>query len=871
MGQNKRRYLRNAAVALVLLVVAAWVLPAFFNAGRYRPLLKAGLERALHRKVAFGDVSVHFFPRLGFTVNNVVVAEDPAFGLEPFIRVDRLDCDLRWRSLWSGHPSFGTLRLSGPSINIVRNTAGMWNVENLLLQNGTPGQSAQYGPSRPPSNLSIEIEDARLNFKVGEDKKPFAIVNARAHLDFEYKSRRVDFRIAGEPVRTDLEFPTPGRVELEGNWSPERPLGKSLNATLRMQGTLLYDWVPLLTGHNPEVYGVVDSTIHLAGSLRNVDFSGESRLSQLHRWEQLPASNDMPCDVRFSGRFDRNKGNLTISGADVAFAGSQVHLAGSIENVISRPNFDLGVVFEQARLQDLLRLGKRVLGSEVAWELTGRLNGMVSMQGPWSGRQYLGFLDARDVHLVTPSGAFPVSEVAIQLTRSGARLSPARILLAPGVEVVAEGSLEHISPAVHGRPAKFRPTYVLTLSSPAISLERLLHFARAVGLLGDRSLQAEGIGSFTVHFVGGAWPWTRPSVTAQASIRSSRLVVPGLNAPLNVPRARVQVYGKQVIVNPVLAVMGTSVFSGWAMHQRGSKAPWDFSLRADKLSIEQASQWFSGTGDQKSSSFFSRISGIISSITGRRPSFGFASHLDARGRFSTPLLTYRALELHQFHSSVTIHNQKISIAKVSFTAGGGRGDGNAVVDLSKTPLQIAFAAGVRGASIQTLDPYLPAPLSSVRGYFSAAGSFTLRGTDSEELLRTLRGKATVQLESVNLGGFNPVRTLARRLGLDLLEAGPRPLIVPAATAHLVFQDQHATLESFPVEISGARFGLRGTYNFNGTTSLLVRADLRGVRQAWAAVQSSAAGPASRMADLRFAGTLRNLEMVPSAQVSQTQP
>jgi len=186
-------------------------------------------------------------------------------------------------------------------------------------------------------------------------------------------------------------------------------------------------------------------------------------------------------------------------------------------------------------------------------------------------------------------------------------------------------------------------------------------------------------------------------------------------------------------------------------------------------------------------------------------------------------------------------------------------------------LQISCEAGVSGASIQTLDPYLPSSLSGVRGYFSAAGSFTSRGADSEELLRTLQGKATVQLESVNLGSFNPIRTLARHLGLDLMEAGPQPLYIPAATAHLVFRDQRAILESFPVEISGARFGLQGTYNFNGTASLLVRADLRGVRRTWVSAQSSGAGPVSRMADFHLAGPLRNLEMVPSAQVSQTQP
>src|SRR5512146_2766793 len=122
MSQTSRRYFKNAAVVLALLITAAWVAPYFLNVGRYRPLLKAGLERSLRRKVSLGHIALHFFPHLGFTVENVVVDEDPAFGLEPFVRVGQIDCDLQWRSLWSSHLYFGTLRLSNPSINLVRNS-----------------------------------------------------------------------------------------------------------------------------------------------------------------------------------------------------------------------------------------------------------------------------------------------------------------------------------------------------------------------------------------------------------------------------------------------------------------------------------------------------------------------------------------------------------------------------------------------------------------------------------------------------------------------------------------------------------------------------------------------------------------------------
>ena len=872
MSQTSRRYLKNAAVALALLLAAAWVAPYFLNAGRYRPALKAGLERSLHRKVSLGHMAFHFFPHLGFTVDNVVVDEDPAFGLEPFIRVGQIDCDLQWRSIWSSNLRLGTLRLRDPSINLVRNSAGKWNIENLLLQSRIKARSPGPGPSSPaPANLSVEVEGARLNFKIGENKKPFAIVNTRAHLNFEYDSNHIDFRMAGEPVRTDLEFPTPGLVELDGRWSPARSPGQTLDATLRMQGALLYDWIPLLTGRNPEVYGVMGSTIHLAGTLRQIEYSGDAQLRQLHRWEQLPSSNDLPCDLRFHGQFDRDKEDLRIKGMDLAFADSQVHVEGSIAQVASQPDLDLVVAFERSRLRDLQRLSERVLGSRVAWGVSGRLNGMIAVQGPWREKRYAGFLNAHEVRLDTSSGAYPVSDVAIRITRTGARLAPASVGLAPGVEVVAEGALRHISPARSNRRATIHPTYELTFSSRAVNLARLVHFGRAFGILAKSPLEAAGIGSFTLHLAGGAWPWSRPSVTAQASIRSARLVVPGLTEPLNIPRARIQVYGNQVIVNPILAVMGTSVFSGWVMHERDSHAPWNFSLKADKLSMEQAGQWFEDIRDQDTTSLLDRIVGIGSLLSGHKPSFRLPARLDARGQFSTPLLTYRKLSLHDFRANVTARERKVRLAKVQFTAGGGHGEANVLVDLTKTPVRLSGQADISGAGIGGLSPYLPAALAGAHGYYSAEGAFEANGLTHTDLARTLRGEMTVRLEGISLGEFNPVRTLARRFGMDLLEAGPRAPFIPGATAHLRIQDRNVALEDFPVDIAGAKFQLKGRYSFDGAVRLQVRADLSAIHQPWTPVHQGAIGPFARMADMDFAGTLRDLEAVPASQISQTQP
>jgi hypothetical protein len=872
MNQTRRRFLKYAVVTLALLMAAAWVLPYFLNAGRYRPLLKAGLERSLHRNVTLGHISLHFFPRLGFTIDNVVVDEDPAFGAEPFVGVGRLDCDLQWRSLWTARLYFGTLKLTNPSINLVRNSDGRWNIENLLLESGIKAQASGNAPAGPaPAHLAVEIEGARLNFKIGENKKPFAVVDTRAHLDFDYGSDRVVFRMAGDPVRTDIELPSPGLVELDGNWSPARTSGNTLDATLRMQGALLYDWIPLLTGRNPEVYGVMNSTIHLSGTLRQIKYSGESQLSQLHRWEQLPSSSDLPCNLRFWGQFDRDQENLKISGVDLAFADSQVHLEGSIAEITSNPEFDLVVAFERSQLQDLLRLGGRVLGKMPAWKLTGRLNGMTSIQGPWSGKRYGGFLNAHDVRLETASGSFPVSDVAVRIDHSAVRLLPARVLLAPGVEVVADGFLRHISPETGRRRLPVHPSYVLTISSHAVNLSSLVRFGRALGILRASPLEAEGVGAFTLHIAGGAWPWSTPSVTAQVGISSARLVVPGLREPLNIPRARVQVYDRQVMINPVVAVMGTSVFSGWVARQRGSQVPWDFSLKADKLSIEQASQWVTGTGDQSSPSFLDRLAGLSSLFGGRRPTFHLASHLDARGHFSTSLLTYRQLALHGFKANVGIHDRRITLANVVFEAGGGRGDGAAVIDLARAPVRFTGNAGIKRASIQSMVPYLPEVLQKAQGHFSASGTFQASGSTHAEIVRTWRGKATVELENIGVGAFDPLRILASHMGMNVVDMDSQSLFIPKATAHLLVQDRRVTLEKLPLEVDGAEFLLQGDYGFDGIASLRVQADLRGLRRSWASAHLGSMGSVPRVADLHFAGSLRGLEMVPTAQISQTQP
>ncbi len=860
---------RRIVLALALFLVAGWWLPSFFSAERFRRRLEAGLERALHRPVSFGATSFRLLPRPGFSIENAVVREDPAFGSEPLARVDRIECDLRWRSLWRSRLDFSSLRLKHASFNFARNAQGEWSVENMIRQSGVT--STPSGPvtnvAPPAGELVIEADDAHINFIVGANKKPFAITGLRARLEFDPARRLLRYRLAGNPIRTDLSLPSPGVLELEGDWSPAKDLDGPLHATLRTSRTLFYDWVPVATGRNPGIYGMLDAEIHLGGSAHLILADGQCHLSQLHRWEQIPPSNPADVTLYFRGGFDRRRGRALLESVDASFADSRLHLTGSVNKITEAPELDLVVALERSRLEDLLALSRCFGVKAGAFGVSGRVDGLLAVQGPWARRRYGGFLSARDVRLSTIPGTFPISEVAVRIDKSGARLAPARITLAPHVELVVEGSLERQGPQRPMPRGSTSPSYDLVLSAKAIPLRDLVRFARAIGLRAAQNLDAQGVGTATFHLAGSAWPLTRPLLTGHAELRAVRLLVPGLTEPLNLPGAHLEVKGDEVIADRIVAVIGTSVFSGRLQHRGDRKQPWEFNLQANTLSLEQGAMWFDVLGLRRPAPLLERLPGLSSLAARRAAASNLFGTLNVAGRFSAGAVTYRTLTLRDFQASIEISGRAIRVAKATFKAGGGRGHGRAQVNLTNAPALVTVDVALADASLQSLAPRLPPVLRRLRGTYSGAGHFETRGLSREEMSSGLRGQAAVHLRNIYLGDFDPLAAMAYRTGWGSLEPARGEAVLRKVSAALRVRDRHVFLENSQVDLAGAKFLLAGGYSFDGTVDLDVAADFRNLRRHWVSVdtESSSLTP---LGSLHLAGPLNQLAVVPTTEVSR---
>lgn len=877
MRPGFHRHARYAFFAFTLLALAGWLVPSFFSAERYRRRLEAELERAFERPVTFSAISFRLLPRPGFSIENAVVHEDPSFGSEPFARVDRIECDLRWRSLWGFRLDFARLSLRHPSLNLVRNPRGEWNVESLLLKSG---MSSPAGPPLGTKDalgvLELEAQDARINFKVGADKKPFAITDLRAQINFDPARGLVRYRLSGNPVRTDLSLPTPGPLELAGEWSPGRDLGGPLDATLRTRGAMLYDWFPLVTGRNPEIYGVLDAEVRLTGSLRVIKMQGEGRLSQLHRWELRPSSDPMPCTLRFRGEFDRTRGRAFLESLEASFAGSHLRVSGSVDKIPASPELDLVLALERSRVEDLLALGRRFWEGFGTFGVSGRIDGLLTVHGPWAERRYSGFAAAREVRLSTPSEVFSVSEVFLKIDDRGARLSPVKVALAPRVELVAEGSVHRPAPygAVY-RPIPERasrreadlPRYELALLARTVPLEELVRFGRAVGVRVAPGVEAQGLASATLRLSGPAWPPARPTLAGRVELRGARLLVPGLTEPLNIPRARIQLNDDQVVIEPVVAVIGTSVFTGRFERRGDRKQPWRFDVWANRLNLQEGAMWFDVLGHRPPLELLARLPGLSSFGARRLAASNLFSAMNARGDFASSTLTYRSLTLRDFASSVEISGRVVRVDGASFRILGGLGQGRAAVDLTFAPAQVTADIALAGAKLHTLTPRLPVVLRKIRGSMSGTGHFETRGLTRQEMSAGLQGEGSVRLRNISLGSFDPLDVLARQAPWGPLEPARSELGVPLMDVDLEVRDGRVILKEVPLELAGARLKLGGSYRFDGTWDLDVSADLRNVARRWL-VTGDGAPSSSRQVKLRVTGPLDKLAAVPEPQVSR---
>ena len=287
---RRRRHLQWwLGAALVVLVLA--LLPPLINANRYQRQIARSMSLSLGRPVHLDNVSFHLLPVPGLTLRNLVVSEEPAFGAEPTIRANTVEASLRLSSLWRRRVEFSTIRFVEPSVNLVRNAEGRWNLGDVLLHaahvNTAPTDQPHAGSA--PRFPYIEATAGRVNVKLGDEKLPFSLAAADFAL-WQPSPHQWRVRLRGQPNRTDVNMTDPGSLRIEGDLV-------QATAAEDVHVDLHADWYDaplgeatlLVTGDDMGWRGQLNWEASLAGTPDAAQFRSKLTLGGLRRAEFAPA------------------------------------------------------------------------------------------------------------------------------------------------------------------------------------------------------------------------------------------------------------------------------------------------------------------------------------------------------------------------------------------------------------------------------------------------------------------------------------------------------------------------------------------------------------------------------------------------------
>jgi hypothetical protein len=373
------KYLLFGLAALILLGLVA----PFISVGLSEAQIQRSLEASLGRRVQLGKVHYTLFAGPGFSIDKVTIGEDPRYGIEPCAYVPNLVATVRLDKLLTGKLQFAELRLTEPTLNLVKRGDGTWNIVEVVERLGQQGANSwNFLPA-------IQVSDARLNFKFGERKSMFYL-NGAEIAAYPDTSGKVRIQFSGSPSRTDRSGPGFGLVRGGANWylQPTTSGSNKLEADLTLEQSNLSEAITLIEGYDIGVHGTISSHLVISGPEQALTIQGDVHLQDVHRWDLLPASGE-DWHVRYRGSVDLMQHKIQLETIPASSdAPTPVVLQVRVNDFLTRPSWSVLAQLRHAPAQNLLPLAERMgLGLPPGLSAKGNVDGAVgySNRSGWNG------------------------------------------------------------------------------------------------------------------------------------------------------------------------------------------------------------------------------------------------------------------------------------------------------------------------------------------------------------------------------------------------------------------------------------------------------------------------------------------------------
>jgi len=457
-----------AGVIFLVIVVMVAIFAATFDVNKYRGTIQTQLENRLGRHVLLGDMGLNLFPPR-FRVQNLSIADDPQFSPDaPFIKAQQLDISVQLRPLLNKQFEIDSLNLQRPSVNLIKNSAGVWNFASL-----GHGDQPQSSTDRRFSLGKLMIQDGQISLLDQQQSKTPTLYD---HIDITLTNFAPN-----EPFKVDAAAHMAGtgsqEVRIQGEGGPlvrEQPAATPFHGTVNLKQVGIADLSKFL--NSPAMAGtdgVLTGQTKIDSELGKVTLQGETNIlnAKMKGMElgypiaaEYDVTDDLPVDM------------ITIRKMILKLGTTPLEMSGTLNAKPTPAQVALNIKANNISLAEAAKLlAASGVALSQATTATGEASANIEARGDLNKPTLNGTITAKNIQLTGRDIAQPIQipSVTLNLTPSQIQSNPFN-MVSGGTTLNAQlGVRNYASP---------KPIVDVSVRAPNAQLPAILSLAKAYGV-----------------------------------------------------------------------------------------------------------------------------------------------------------------------------------------------------------------------------------------------------------------------------------------------------------------------------------------------------------------------------------------------------
>lgn len=729
------RYIVIPVVVLIVAIVAVVAILAG-NVDKYRPRVQAELQQKLDRQVTIGHLTLRLFP-LSIRAENVTVTDSPAFqSPRPFATAKALYISVGLFSLLSGNPEVKELTLDQPQIELIHNSAGVWNFSTI-------GGPSQGGSSNSQISLNeLKIQDGQVGIADQATNQPRSVYD---HIDL----RLTDFA-PGKQFGIDADAHLPGQgkqlLSFKGKAGPLQP-GNS--AATPIDGHISLQEVSLAAANRfasgvlpPQTDAVLTGAADVTSQGPQLSAKGDLNVQNA---TLRGAKLDFPIKANYDLNANRAQDVIQIKSGSLALGSTSFTMSGTVDEHAKPANLNVQLSTRNSSITELAKLaGAFGVAFNPTYQVKGFISADISAKGPATSPQLNGSISAKQLQASGGEIKEPVSVPEIDLT------------LAPDVIRSNTFNATSGSTTVNGNFSLSQystPNEIVdaTFKTEGANIAELLNMGKAYGVDAAQGMSGTGKLSANIHVQGPVARTSDLNYSGTANISAATLTTPSLTKPIQIHSANAQFSQNSIAISGLSASIGATGLQGNLSAKNFAAPDVQFALSSDKID----------TAELESLTAPQQPAHPAAAHTTKPNQPSLIDSMTGSGTLTAGTIRAQDIVLTNVHANCKLNRGLITLSPLSAGIFGGTENGTLTLDVRPANPLCSVNAKFAGVDTNALLSAVSSAKNTLYGSLAADTNLRFALVSSNELPQTLNGTVGFNVTNGQLKNVNILNELSK--------------------------------------------------------------------------------------------------------------